>query len=131
MSLFTGLASAVLEGFEGHSGMTGMIAQEVMQHLQQNGGSGLTNMLSQLSQKGLSEAVQSWVGSGQNQAVNPQQLMHALDGGMLQQLAAKFGIPPEMVSQHLAEILPKMVDRLTPDGRLPTDPNSATAGPVN
>jgi len=125
MSLFSGLASAVLQGFEGNPGITGMLAKEVMQHLQQNNGSGLTAIVEQLGQQGLGKVVESWIGTGPNQAISPQQLSQALSGGMLQQLAAKLGIPPEMVAQHLAEILPKMVDRMTPDGKLPTDPTSA------
>ena len=119
---FTGsLINAVLEGFKGNTGVTGGLAGEILQRFQQNEGGGLAGLVEQLSKKGLGDAVQSWIGTGQNQEVTPDQLSQAMDKNLLEQLAAKFGISPQMVATHLAEVLPKIVDRLTPDGKLPTD----------
>jgi uncharacterized protein YidB (DUF937 family) len=119
MSLFESLVNSVLSGFGGNSGITGALAKELLSGFQQNQGAGLTDMVEQLSKKGLGSVVQSWVGTGPNQPVTPDQLGKAMDPSMLQQLASKLGISPDLLTTHLADVLPKIVDRLTPDGKLP------------
>ena len=73
----------------------------------------------QFTQGGLGEAVQSWIGTGQNIGISPQQLEQVLGGGQLAQLAQQFGIEPGQIAAQLSEQLPGTVDRLTPEGRLP------------
>jgi uncharacterized protein YidB (DUF937 family) len=63
----------------------------------------------------------SWVGRGQNQPVHPGALEGALGGGLggiLGQLASRFGVTPQEASTHLAEALPEVVDRATPEGEI-------------
>jgi uncharacterized protein YidB (DUF937 family) len=79
----------------------------------------LTAILQQLESKGLGQAVQSWIGTGANQVISGEQLEKALGSEQIQQLAAHVGVSPEVLRSHLSEILPKIVDRLTPDGKLP------------
>jgi uncharacterized protein YidB (DUF937 family) len=129
MNFFGNLVNAVLAGFESNTGPSGALAREILQRFQQNEGGGLAGMVEQLSKKGLGDIVQSWVGSGPNRDVSPDQLGQALDKNLLTQLAAKLGIPPQAVTAHLADVLPKIVDRLTPDGKLPGDFAAASAGP--
>jgi uncharacterized protein YidB (DUF937 family) len=119
MSFFDSLLNTVMSGFGGNSGVTGALAKELLSGFQQNSGAGLSDLVEQLSKKGLGNIVQSWVGTGPNQSVTPDQLSQAMDPGMLQQLAGKLGISPDVLTGHLADILPKIVDRLTPDGKLP------------
>jgi uncharacterized protein YidB (DUF937 family) len=119
MSFFDSLLNSVMSGFGGNTGVAGTLAKELLSGFQQNQGAGLSNLVEQLSKKGLGNVVQSWVGTGANQTVTPDQLSQAMDPGMLQQLASKLGISPDVLTSHLAEILPKIVDRLTPDGKLP------------
>jgi uncharacterized protein YidB (DUF937 family) len=119
MSFFETLVNSVLSGFGGNTGVTGSLAKELLSMFGQNQGAGLSDLVQQLSKKGLGDVVQSWVGTGPNQSVTPNQLSSAMDPGMLQQLASKLGISPDLLTTHLADILPKIVDRLTPDGKLP------------
>jgi uncharacterized protein YidB (DUF937 family) len=119
MSLFGSLVQAVLQGFQGERPEHASLAQAVLNRIQNNEQGGLAGLLEQLKSKGLGEIVQSWVGTGPNRPITPQQIGRGLDPAWIGQLAASVGLPPETVSQHLAEILPKIVDRLTPDGRLP------------
>ncbi len=129
MSLFSALASAVLSGFQSSNPIVSGLAREVTSHFQQGNGAGLTNIIEQMTKGGLGDIAKSWVGMGPNKPVTPDQLNHALDKGFLEQLAAKLGIPPQLVTTHLAEILPKMVDKMTPDGKLPqADPGSTVSG---
>ena len=120
MGIFTTLAEMVITGFGNPDSTQAKIANAVVKKFQQNNGGGLTEILQQLESKGLGQAVQSWIGTGANQAISSEQLEKALGSEKLQQLAAQVGISPDVLRQHLSEILPKIVDRLTPDGKLPT-----------
>jgi uncharacterized protein YidB (DUF937 family) len=120
MSFFGSLLDAVTEGTEEDSGIKGSLAREVLNRFKQNEDGGLTGLVEQLSKKGLGDIVQSWIGTGPNKDVTPEQLSHAIDNQWLKQLAAKLGISPDAVTGHLADVLPKIVDRLTPSGQLPS-----------
>jgi len=81
---------------------------------------GLGGLLNKLEQGGLGDVTKSWVGSGQNQPVSPGQLGSALGPSIIKMLAQKSGIPEEELTKQLSQILPGLVDKLTPSGRLPT-----------
>jgi uncharacterized protein YidB (DUF937 family) len=82
--------------------------------------SGLGGLLDKLQQGGLSNATNSWVGNGQNQPVSSNQLSSALGPDVIKNLAQQSGLPEEDLSKQLSQILPGLVDKLTPNGRLPT-----------
>ena len=95
------------------------------------GGGGLGGLLQQLQQGGLGDAVQSWVGSGQNQPVSGEQLQAALGGDQISALAQQAGLPAGELAGQLAQWLPHVVDKLTPNGELPAgggDLGSALGG---
>ena len=81
---------------------------------------GLGGLLNKLQQGGLGDVVNSWVGSGQNQPVSPNQLGSALGPNIIKTLAQQSGISEEELTQQLSQALPGLVDKLTPNGRLPT-----------
>ncbi|TJZ77371.1 YidB family protein [Chitiniphilus eburneus] len=97
------------------------------------GGSGVTSLVSDLLQReggvaglverfqagGLGDVVQSWVGSGGNLPVSPEQIQSVLGSDVVHQLAEKVGLDPQAVAGQLAGALPQLVDSLTPDGKLP------------
>jgi len=80
---------------------------------------GLSGLIGQLSSAGLGNVAQSWVGTGQNLPISPDQLSGALGAPQLQQLAQQFGIAPDAVAGQLSRVLPQVVDRLTPQGKIP------------
>lgn len=84
-----------------------------------NGQSGLHQVMSALESQGLGQVSQSWVGSGPNQAVTPQQIEQALGSTQVSQLAAQSGLPASQVTQGVAAVLPSIVHGLTPTGQLP------------
>jgi uncharacterized protein YidB (DUF937 family) len=106
------------------------LAREVLQRIGRQEGGGLGGLVAQLSSKGLGDIVQSWVGTGANKDVTPDQLGRALDPNLLKELAAKFGISPQAVTTHLADVLPKVVDRLTPDGKIPAEAGAEAEEPA-
>jgi len=81
---------------------------------------GLGGLLNKLQQGGLGDVTKSWVGSGQNQPVSPGQIGSALGPSIIKMLAQKSGIPEEELTKQLSQVLPGIVDKLTPNGRLPT-----------
>lgn len=90
------------------------IAQAV---LAQNGG--LQGLLQKFQQGGLGEAAASWISTGQNLPVSADQIKQVLGSGQLNELAGKLGLDPQQLSGQLAQHLPGLVDKLTPNGQLP------------
>ena len=78
----------------------------------------LQGLVNQLQQGGLGPQVQSWLGSGANMSVTPEQLRAALGNEQVKQLAAHFGVPIDQVLNLLAQHLPTAVDQASPNGRL-------------
>jgi uncharacterized protein YidB (DUF937 family) len=64
--------------------------------------------------------VKSWVGSGQNQPVSPGQLGSALGPNVLKTVSQMTGISEDDLTKQLSQVLPGLVDKLTPNGRMPT-----------
>jgi uncharacterized protein YidB (DUF937 family) len=81
---------------------------------------GLGGLLDKLQKGGLGDVANSWVGSGQNQPVTPKQLSPALGSDIIKALAQRSGLSEEELTKQLSQILPGVVDKLTPAGRLPT-----------
>src|SRR6516225_7275231 len=81
---------------------------------------GLGGLLDKLQKGGLANAANSWVGSGQNQAVPPGQLGSALGPDIIKVLAGRTGLSEEELTKQLSQVLPGVVNNLTPAGRLPT-----------
>ena len=90
----------------------------VMQVLNGQAG-GLDGVLRSLQGSGLGDAVSSWIGTGPNLPVTGEQLQSALGSGVVQDLAAKLGISPTDAASHLSQLLPRIVDHLTPNGEVP------------
>ena len=81
---------------------------------------GLNELLKRLEQNGLGAAGQSWVGTGPNHPVTPESLEQAAGADTLDALAKETGMPRNELLQRLAAELPQDVDKLTPQGRVPT-----------
>jgi uncharacterized protein YidB (DUF937 family) len=82
---------------------------------------GLGDLLKQLQQGGHGETANSWVGGGPNKAISPGDLASALGADQIDSLASQSGMSRDDLLNGLSQYLPKVVDHLTPDGRLPTD----------
>jgi uncharacterized protein YidB (DUF937 family) len=81
---------------------------------------GLGGLLGQFQKTGLGDVIGSWIGPGQNQPIAPNQLGSALGPAVLTSLAQRTGLSEQDLLSHLSQVLPDVVDKLTPDGRLPT-----------
>ena len=81
---------------------------------------GLGGLLNKLEQGGLGDQTKSWVGSGQNQPVSPSQLGSALGPSILKTVSQVTGLSEDDLTKQLSQVLPGLVDKLTPNGKLPT-----------
>jgi len=80
---------------------------------------GLGGLIQSFQSNGLGDVISSWIGTGQNQAISADQVQQVLGSDMVQNLAAKTGIPSDQIGGKLAELLPGVIDKLTPDGAVP------------
>src|SRR5262250_2704374 len=80
----------------------------------------LSDIVQRFDKNGQGDIARSWVGPGENKQVSPAQMGAVLDPGAVDQLAEATGIDRDELLAGLARTLPRVVDRLTPDGRLPT-----------
>jgi uncharacterized protein YidB (DUF937 family) len=79
----------------------------------------LSAIVAKLQQAGMGDQVKSWIGNGQNLPITADQLKQVLGSDVVRQLAAKYNIPIDQVSEVLAHQLPLAVDKASPDGKLP------------
>src|SRR5262245_54696970 len=120
LALLALLASGALFG---RGGATSPASAPAQPKADEGGGGllgGLGGLLDKLQKGGLGDAANSWVGTGQNKPVSPGQLGPALGPDIIKTLAQRSGLSEEEITKHLSQILPGVVDKLTPQGRLPT-----------
>ncbi|MFJ7495233.1 YidB family protein [Streptomyces sp. NPDC097727] len=83
------------------------------------GGNALEGLIGMLTESGLVDQAQSWVGTGENQAVSGAQIAEALPDETLRKVARETGVSTEQAADEIARSLPTAVDRLTPSGEVP------------
>ena len=120
-----GLLDSLLSGLVGPAaggGQTGTspLLQIAMQLLAGQGqGGGLASLINQFQQAGFGQQMNSWISTGQNMSITPDQLMQVLGHGRMQQMAAESGMDAGQLSGGLAELLPRLIDHATPAGQVP------------
>jgi uncharacterized protein YidB (DUF937 family) len=119
MALLDSILGAVTGKTDAAGGPTALVGA-LSGLLEQNGG--LQGLANKFSQGGAGGAFASWVGAGENQSISSAQIQQVLGSDQVRALAAKIGIDPNQASGVLAEYLPKVVDKLTPQGAI--DPNA-------
>jgi len=91
---------------------------------------GVDGLVKKFQQSGLGDLAASWVGTGDNKSIRPDQLTDVLGKDQIAALAEQAGIPEAQGASVLSQVLPAMVDKLTPDGKVPESSNLATLGKV-
>lgn len=108
------------------AGGQGMVAS-VLEMLSNRQG-GISGLVEAFQQKGLGDVVSSWIGTGGNLPVSPEQIQQVLGNDQIQAFAQKAGASPEAASSQLAALLPGIVDKLTPSGEVPQGDDLMSAG---
>ena len=117
MGLLDDVVGAAGSLLGGQNTNTAPIARSALDLLGQSGG--LAGLVQAFEGAGLGHVVGSWVGTGQNLQVSAQQVQRAL-GPQVSQIAQQHGMAADAVSSVLAQLLPGLVDHLTPGGQLPS-----------
>ena len=110
----------------GLGGIIGMLAsnpqliQIVMGMLGNDGQhGGLGGLVSKFNQAGLGGAMSSWIGGGPNQPVSGDEVTSALGSGTISDIAAQLGVNPDEAAGQLSQVLPGLINHLTPEGQAP------------
>lgn len=120
MGLFDQISQALGGVLGGSGSQQNPLIGAALQMLGQGGaGGGLSGLVEKLQSGGLADIVNSWVGTGPNKSISPDQLEQGLGSDLLQQLAGKAGVGADAAKTQLASLLPELVDKLTPEGKLP------------
>jgi uncharacterized protein YidB (DUF937 family) len=82
-------------------------------------GGGLAAILGKAQQSGLGDVVSSWIGHGQNLPISEDQLSNILGSDMVANIARQLGISHGEAATQMSQVLPQVVDKLTPHGQLP------------
>jgi uncharacterized protein YidB (DUF937 family) len=96
----------------GDSGLMG----HAMQLVNDPDNGGLDGLVQQFRDKGLGDVVDSWIGPGGNHPITAEQVQQVIGQDRLNEIASKFGMSADDVSAKMAELLPSVVDKLTPGG---------------
>lgn len=107
-----GMFDGILGGIVG-AGMVSVVNGILEQH------GGLQGVVGEFEKNGLGATVRSWVGTGPNQPISPEDVHKALGPDLLRQLAEKSGLSEQDLVQKLSHVLPQAVDKLTPNGTIP------------
>jgi uncharacterized protein YidB (DUF937 family) len=103
--------------YANRSALLVMLLPLAMRWVQRNGGMGA--VLDRFRQKGMGAQAQSWMSTGANEPIDEQSVQQVVGPEELRQMAQRLGVPEQEVAQAFAEIVPELVDHLTPQGELP------------
>jgi uncharacterized protein YidB (DUF937 family) len=113
--------SSILSGLAGGNAGTGgnLLLQLVLAMLQQNGGLG--GALGRLRERGLEAEADSWVGTGANMGVSPNQLEEVFGRTTIDDIAARLGVSHDQAGSAMSQVLPEIINQLTPQGQVTSE----------
>jgi uncharacterized protein YidB (DUF937 family) len=114
-----------LAGGSGSGGRGNALLQIALSMLQQNGG--LEGVLGKFRQAGMGDQADSWVSTGPNMGISADQLQDVLGSRALGDIASKLGMSQDQAGSALSQILPELINQLTPQGQVPADSNNSVA----
>jgi uncharacterized protein YidB (DUF937 family) len=113
------LAGMLGRGRGGRGNMLMLLLPLAMRWVQRNGG--IAAVLKRFQQQGYGPQAKSWVAKGENKSLDEHAIHELVGQQEMAQLSQQLGVPQHEVAQGFAEILPEVVDQLTPAGRLPAE----------
>ena len=116
MGLFDSILSSVLGGGDKTQMVSNLATSLLANHAS---GQGLGGLVQQFENAGLGHIVQSWVGNGTNLPISADEVQQVLGNQYVQQFAQQHGIPLAAASSAIAQILPQLVNHVTPTGEVP------------
>jgi uncharacterized protein YidB (DUF937 family) len=121
MGLLDSVLGSVLGGGQQQGGALGALLPVITGMLSNDGQhGGLGGLMEKFQQAGMGDQVASWVGKGENLPISADQLSQVLGSGAIGDIASKLGMSQGDAGGALAQMLPGIIDQLTPDGQAPT-----------
>ena len=117
-----GFLSSILDKLRGAGSSGGRqtsLQDAIVGLLSHSQGGGIGGLLDTFKGKGLGDIFSSWISTGPNQAVTPEQIIHALGSDRLGRIAKKTGLSHKDAAHGLSTLLPEIIDKLTPQGNIP------------
>jgi uncharacterized protein YidB (DUF937 family) len=108
MGMFDGLLGGIVG-----AGMVSVVNDILEKH------GGVQGVVNEFEKNGLGPTVKSWIGTGPNQPISPDELHKVLGPDLMQRLSEKSGLSVQDLAQKLSQLLPQAVDKLTPNGAVP------------
>jgi uncharacterized protein YidB (DUF937 family) len=121
MGLFGDILGTLSGGTASGGAAEAQIMSAVAGMLSDKQSGGLAGLVSNFQKNGLGDVVSSWIGTGKNLPISADQIQRVFGNQQVSQIAQRVGIEPEKVTTTLASILPGLVDKLTPNGKLPPE----------
>jgi uncharacterized protein YidB (DUF937 family) len=116
MGLFDSVIGSVMSEMQ----KTGGLASALGPLLANDGAhGGLDGLVAKFNQAGMGNLIASWIGKGENLPISADQLKQVLGEGTIADIASKFGMTPSQTVGHMADMLPNIIDQLTPHGSAP------------
>jgi uncharacterized protein YidB (DUF937 family) len=123
MGLLDSVVGSVLNnagGQQGGGGGLGALLPVITGMLSNDGqGGGMSGLVEKFQQAGMGDVVKSWIGTGENMPISADQITQALGSDTVTNIAAKLGVDPSQAAGSLSEMLPGIIDKLTPNGEAP------------
>ena len=123
-----GLMDDILNTVSGGQGGQNTALLGHLMNMIQNYPGGLAALVQKFHDNGLGSIITSWIGTGHNLPISASQLQNVLGSQQIKDLAAKAGISPEQAGASLSQLLPQIVDKLSPQGQLPQTGDLLQAG---
>ena len=114
-----GLLDSVTDAIGGATGGSQNDIVSTIMNLIGGQSGGLNGLISQFSSNGLGDIISSWVGTGKNLPISAQQIQDVLGSDTVKNLATKLNIDTSSLTSQLSNLLPQVVDKITPDGKVP------------
>lgn len=119
MGLLDDILKSALGGQQASGGQASALVKGVLDLLDDPKEGGLDGLTQSFQKQGLGDVASSWIGTGANRAISPEQLTSALGRGRIDDLARQAGVSSSQAPAILAAVLPALIDKLTPDGQAP------------
>lgn len=110
-----------LSGVRSSSGRGDMLSAVLRMLADDGDGLGMDGLSERFAESGLGETLQSWIARGANMPIEPDELRRVLGSETVESIAQQLGLSTSTTADRLAQMLPFVVDKLTPGGRLPDD----------
>ena len=118
MGLFDKIVSMVGDNISGGTENKGLL-QQAISLIESPEVGGLSGLIEKFQNGGLGDVAASWVGKGENLPVSGDQIRSVLGDDTIRGIAEKLGLSGGDASSSLAELLPQVIDKLTPEGKVP------------